>query len=349
MKAAVFRKVGAPLTVEEVATPAAGPGELILKVRHCGICGTDLHYTEDGTPVAAGSVLGHEFCGEVVEIGPGVGDRWKVGDRAVSLPFVGCGTCVNCLAGKPVWCRSMRGHASGQISGGFAEYTPIGAAGSVKLPAGVSWDEAALVEPLAVGLHGVRRARLEAGANVLVVGAGPVGLAVVVWARALGARRIVVTARSNRGADMAAALGATDFIDGDKDVRREFRRLTGAQPDVVFECVGAPGVLEQCLAYAPIHGQVVVIGGCMRPDRITPATGVNKELTVTFALAYDVQDFEVVVDRLARGLVDPTVMITDRVGFDGFPAAFEALRTRTHQCKVLLTPGSSGATARFHP
>jgi len=340
MKAAVFREVGAPLVVEEVAAPTAGPGQMILKVIHCGVCGTDLHYTEEGTPVAPGAVIGHEFCGEVVEIGAGVPGHWKVGDRAVSMPFVGCGTCGHCLAGKPIWCRSMRSHASGQMSGGFAEYTPIGAAGSVKLPAGVSWDEAALVEPLAVGLHGVRRARLDAGSNVLVVGAGPVGLAVVVWAKAVGARRIVVTARSNRGANMALALGATDFIESDKDVRREFRRLTGAQPDAVFECVGAQGILEQCIFYAPIHGQVVVIGGCMRADVITPATAMNKELTVTFALAYDLFDFEVTVDRLARGLVDPTTMITDRVDFDDFPAAFEALRQRTHQCKVLLSPGS---------
>jgi (R,R)-butanediol dehydrogenase/meso-butanediol dehydrogenase/diacetyl reductase len=154
----------------------------------------------------------------------------------------------------------------------------------------------------------------------------------------MGARRIVVTARSNRGADMALAIGATDFVESDRDVRREFRRITGTQPDAVFECVGAPGVLDQCIGLASIHGQVVVIGGCMRPDPITPAMGLNKELTVTFALAYDLHDFEVTVERLARGGVDPTVMITDRVGLDGFPAAFEALRHRTHQCKVLLSP-----------
>ena len=342
MKAAVFQGVGSRFVVEEIPTPTAGAGEMILKVKHCGICGTDLHFTEEGTGVKPGAVLGHEFCGEVAEVGPGVADHWKVGDRAVSMPFVGCGACAYCLSGQPVWCRSMRSHAPGQISGGFAEYTPIGAAGSVKLPDSMSWDEAALIEPLAVGLHGVRRARLDAGANVLVVGAGPVGLAVVAWAKALGARRIVVTARSTRGADMAIALGATDFIPGDKDVRREFRRLTGgAQPDAVFECVGAQGILDQCINLAPIRGQVVVIGGCMKPDVITPAMGMNKELTITFALAYELRDFEVAVERVGRGDIDPTVMITDRVDFSDFPVAFEALRQRTHQCKVLLSPGAA--------
>jgi (R,R)-butanediol dehydrogenase/meso-butanediol dehydrogenase/diacetyl reductase len=336
----VFHQPGAPLTIEDRPTPVAGLGEMILKVRHCGVCGTDLHYTEEGTPVAAGSVLGHEFCGEVVEVGPGVAEHWRVGDRAVSMPFVGCGACAHCLSGRPVWCRSMRSHASGQIPGGFAEYTAIGAGGSVKLPGSLSWDEAALVEPLSVGLHGVRRAGLDAGANVLIVGAGPVGLAVAYWARALGARRVAVTARSSRGAEMALAVGATDFIDGDKDIRREFRKIAGAPPDAVFECVGVPGVLEQCIALAPIHGQVVVIGGCMRPDTITPAVGMNKELTVTFSLAYELRDFEVTVERVARGGVDPTVMITDRVDFSRFPEALEGLRHRTHQCKVLLCPAA---------
>jgi (R,R)-butanediol dehydrogenase/meso-butanediol dehydrogenase/diacetyl reductase len=338
MKAAVFKGAGAPFAIEAVEDPSPGPGEMILKVKHCGICGTDLHFTEGETAVAAGSVIGHEFCGEVVEVGPGVGGAWKVGDRAVSIPFIGCGACAQCLAGQPVWCRQMRDHASGRVRGGFAEFTQIGAMGSVRLPASMSWDEAALIEPLAVGLHGVRRARLDAGANVLVVGAGPVGMAVVVWAKALGARRIVVTARSTRGAAMALALGATDFIEGDKDVRREFRKAVGAAPDAVFECVGAPGVLDQCIALAPLRGQVVVIGGCMRPDVITPAMAMNKELTLTFALAYDLHDFEVAVDRVARGLIDPTAMITDRVDFEAFPGAFEALRQRTHQCKVLLSP-----------
>ncbi|MGE4323434.1 MAG: alcohol dehydrogenase catalytic domain-containing protein [Sphingobium sp.] len=337
MKAAVFHGAGAPLRIEDVAAPTAGRGELTVAVKHCGICGTDLHYTEDGTPVAPGSVIGHEFCGEVVEVGEGV-TGWKEGDRVVSMPFVGCGTCAYCLAGSPVWCRQMRDHASGRLSGGFAQFTNVGAAGTVRLADGVSWEEAALVEPLAVGLHGLRRARLDAGANILVVGAGPVGLAVVALARAMGARRIVVTARSTRGAQMALDMGATDFITSDQDVRREFRKMTGEAPDAVFECVGAPGMLDYCISLAPIHGKVVVLGGCMRPDQITPAHAMNKELDLIFALAYDLHDFKVSADLVARHRVDPARMITDRVGFDEFPQAFEALRQRTNQCKVLLTP-----------
>lgn len=336
MKAAVFHKPGELLKIETAPDPVASAGQMILKVHRCGVCGTDLHYTEEGTPVTPGAVLGHEFCGEVEDLGPGV-EGWKIGDRVVSMPFVGCGSCAPCLAGAPIWCRKMRTHASGQLSGGFGEYTPIGAAGTVKLADGVSWDEAALIEPLAVGLHGVARARLEPGARVLVVGAGPVGLATALWAKALGAAYVAVTARSSRGADMALKLGADAFLPGDQDVRREFRKQAGAPPDAVFECVGAEGVLQHCIDLAPVRGQVVVMGGCMRPDVIRPSEAMNKELSVLFSLAYTLRDFEIAAARVAKGDIDPTVMITDRVGWDDFPAAFEALRQRTHQCKVLLT------------
>jgi len=340
MKAAVFRGVGQALNIDEVDRPRPGPGEMLIRVHACGICGTDLHLTEDEGALRAGVVLGHEFCGEVVEIGAGVDDSWRLGDRAVSMPFIGCGACATCLAGEPIWCRRMRGHFNGQVSGGFGEFTTIGALGSVKVPSAVTWDEAALIEPLAVGLHGVKRARLPAGADVLIVGAGPVGLGAVIWARALGARRIAVTARSNRAAAMALELGADEFIPSDVDVRKGFRAMAGRPPDAVFECVGAPGVLDYCMNLAPPRGLVLALAGCTRPDPILGATGLNKELTISWALGYDIGDFRLAVDAAERKLFDPTVMITDRVGYDDFPGAFEALRQRTHQCKVLLTPGA---------
>jgi len=321
MKAAVFQGPGRPFAIEEVAVPALRSGDMLLKVKHCGICGTDLHYTEGGdSPVKAGSVLGHEFCGEIAAVRPGVADGWNEGDRAVSLPFVGCGTCKMCLSGQPVWCRAMRDHASGRIPGGFAEYVRIGAAGTVKLPASVSWSQAALVEPLAVGLHGVRRARLEPGADILVVGAGPIGLAAVIWARALGARHIVVTARSSGRAELARSMGATEFVQTDQDVRRAFRKIAGGPPEAIFDCVRAPGTVDFCIQLVPIHSQIVVLGACGGADMIRPTAAMNKELVVNFALAYGVRDFEIAVYMLARGAIDPTSLITEEVGSDGFPA-----------------------------
>jgi (R,R)-butanediol dehydrogenase/meso-butanediol dehydrogenase/diacetyl reductase len=313
---------------------------MVIKVRHCGICGSDLHASEEGTaqPVPVGTVMGHEFCGEIVRLGPGAEARWKEGDRITALPFIGCGTCALCLTGQANWCRKIRGTGFGRIPGGYAEYALVGMNESVRLPDSVSWTEGALVEPLAVGLHGVQLAQLPPGSDILVVGAGPVGLATVIWARLLGARHIVVTARSSRRADLARALGATEFVESDQDLRAAFRKVAGGPPAAIFECVGAPGMIDLCCRVAPVRSKVVVLGVCMKPDTFLPSIAVQKELNLQFSMAYGTRDFEIAVDMLARGRIDPEDMVTDVVGFDAFPGAFEALRHRSHQCKVLLQP-----------
>jgi threonine dehydrogenase-like Zn-dependent dehydrogenase len=345
MKAVVFKGVGSrPLETEEVGTPAAGEGQLLLNIKYCGVCGTDLHFTEADTPVKPGAVMGHEFCGEVVEIGPGVKGSWKIGDRAVAMPFIGCGDCAVCHEGMPALCRQSISHASGAISGGFAEYSPVGAVSSVKLPDSISWESAALVEPLAVGVHAVRKAQMTPGANVLVMGAGPVGLSVLLWAKAMGARNVIVASRSNRGEAMAAAFGADGFIYGDQDIRSEFRRLTGSAPQLIFEAVGALGQLSKAITLSDLRGRIVIVGGGGKPDPITPGRAMAKELTIVGSLGYDIFDYRLVVDKLAKEQIYPEAMITDKVSFEDFPAAVEALRERTYQCKVLLSTTATRST-----
>lgn len=339
MRAAVFDGPGKKLEVRQAADPTPERGQLVLKVRYCGICGSDLHMTEEGAVMnpGPGSILGHEFCGEVVAVGPGA-DAWKEGDRITALPFMGCGSCAECLAGQPVWCSQVRSHAGGAVPGGFAEYVTVGAGEAVRLPESLDWKAGALIEPLAVGLHGVDLARLRPGADVLVVGAGPVGLAVVAAARAMGAGRIVVTAKSDRRAELALSLGATNFVTMEEKVGRVFRSLTGGPPEVVFECVGSPGMIDYCMGLAGPRATVVVLGVCMRQDTLLPMRGVMKEVNLQFSNAYGVRDFRVAAEMLATSRVDLSDMVTDIVGFDEFPDAFEQLRQRTHQCKVLLSP-----------
>jgi len=189
MKAAVFSEPGAPLTVESVADPEPGPADLILKVHACGICGTDLHWSDNADPsvgwrhLERGAVMGHEFSGEVVEVGKDAGSGWKIGDRVTAQPFSGCGRCPACLAGRAYRCQSVTNRASLAQPGAYAEYTRVGANASFRLPEAASFDEGALVEPLAVGLNAVEKARMQPGDTVLIVGAGPVGLAVATWCR----------------------------------------------------------------------------------------------------------------------------------------------------------------------
>lgn len=335
MNAAVFDGPGLPLRIAQVDSPVAQAGELLLRVARCGVCGNDMQATAAGSPLGAGAVIGHEFCGTVIAVGASV-TGWAAADRVVAMPFVGCGTCAECQAGRPIWCRAMRSHAFGQVSGGFGEIVAVAARNTVKLPDHMTWDQAALVEPLAVGLHGLRRAGLENGARVLVLGAGPVGLSTALWAKAFGASHVAVAAPSAHKADLAAQLGLDHFLVLEGDVRAAFRARAGGPIDVVLECSGAPGALQNAIALVRPRGAIGVVAGCGAPDPVRPKEALRKELSLFFSLAYGLDDFRESVAHIANGDIDPLAMITARVGLAGFPAAFEGLRTPGHQCKVLL-------------
>jgi (R,R)-butanediol dehydrogenase/meso-butanediol dehydrogenase/diacetyl reductase len=283
--------------------------------------------------------MGHEFAGEVVEVGSALRGQWRVGERVTAQPFIGCGQCADCLAGQGFRCPNAQMRASAKLPGAYAEYTRIGAATSFRLPDGVSFAEGALVEPLAVGLNAVRKARLEPGDTVLIVGAGPVGIAVALWCRFLGARHIVISDLIGARAERATSFGATAAIDASReDVAARVRRLSGGAPQVVFDCVGVPGSFQLAIDYAPHDARVVIVGLCMAADTFFPAKALTKELDLSFAFIYKKRDFEIVLDLLGCGRIDPQGMITERVGFDDFCGAFDALKRPSEQIKVMLEP-----------
>jgi 2-desacetyl-2-hydroxyethyl bacteriochlorophyllide A dehydrogenase len=326
MRAAVVNE-SHTFDIVEVPDPAPNAGELLLRVGACGICGSDLKAVAN---MPAGLVMGHEFAGEVVAIGSGV-EGWREGVAACALPLIGCGRCVPCLTGDVAHCATVDMVGVGGSSGGYSEFVRVSARESFALPEGIGTDLGALVEPLAVGLHAVERARIQADDRVLVIGAGPVGLAVTLWARHMGARRLVVSDPVAARRAAAAAFGATATVDpGTGDL--------GAPYDLVFECVGTPGMIATAVGEAAVHGRVIVAGVCTKPDPFIPVIAVMKELAMHFVVYYRRQDFAYVVDMLAQGRIDPSGFVTDRVGLDAFPAAFEALKTPSTQCKVLVQP-----------
>jgi (R,R)-butanediol dehydrogenase/meso-butanediol dehydrogenase/diacetyl reductase len=333
MKAAVFKGIGQPLAVEDVRDPSPREDEVVVQIGRCGICGSDLHMTED--PVFAikpGNVLGHEFSGEVVGLGAAVRSL-KIGDRVSVSPLRGCGKCPTCAAGHPAWCPN--GKLGG---GGYAEYAVAYDRDCVRLPEAVSLEDGALVEPLSVALHGVAMSGLTTGANVLVVGAGPIGLGTAYWARRFGARRIVVMDLNDFQKERALEMGATGFLVSDGEIVPRVTAALGTAPDVVFECVGKPGVLAQCIEHVRIKGTVVVLGLCTAPDTFVPFRAVSKEARIQTSAFFDFQEFCRVIDTLESGDTTPRALITGAVKLADMPPAFEALRRRTTECKVLVDP-----------
>ena len=340
MKAAVFKEIGTPLQVENIPDPTPGDSELVMKVGFCGVCGTDLHATREGlTTACCGQVLGHEYVGEIVEVGKAADGDWHVGDRICAMPFIACGQCKACAIGHFFECQNKK--VSGvDAPGGFAEYVATGSRESILLPDSLELQTAALIEPLAVGLHAVRIGGVKAGDRVLVMGAGPIGLTVATWCRFFGAREVVVSELADTRADLARKMGATHVIQpdlsrGSEGLLEQFVDVAGGPPDIIIECVGAPGLLQQCIEIAPQRGKIVPVGVCEKPDSIMPFFGLVKELQIQFAIAYTRDDFDTSVAMLAEGRIDVAAMITDIVGIDELPEAFEALRTPSHQCKVL--------------
>lgn len=335
MQAAVFKGVGLPLAIETRPDPVPEPDEIVLQVGRCGICGTDLAMTDGSAQTyELNSVIGHEFAGEVVATGTKV-TRLKVGDRITALPYAGCGQCATCLAGRPNFCAQFRG-----VAGGFGQYLATPERVAVKLPNTLTLADGALIEPLAVSLHGVALARMAPGARVLVMGAGPIGLGAVYWARRLGAGPIAVTARTRRAESLAMQMGADVFVmpESAQDWVPAVNVALGGLPDVVIEAVGKKDLIAQAVSCVRPAGTVVVLGFCSVPDSFIPAIAVWKEVTIKFSMTYSIAEFEHVARVMDTREAECRVLITDTVPLAQLPACFEALRQRTHQCKVMVSP-----------
>ena len=342
MRAACFQESGKPLEVRDVPDPEPGPGEVLLAGKGCGSCGSDLHVTELGGAVPPGAVMGHEFAGEIVAVGKdakGPDGPWKVGDRVCTMPGISCGTCVRCVSGDVMGCANLRMTGFGDVGGGYAEYAIGSAPLTFRLPDCVTSADGATVEPLAVGLHAVEKVGLELGEDVLIVGAGPVGLACAIWAKLLGAREVVVSDYAAHRRELAVAYGATASIDpASEELGPAYERITGRAPTVAFECVGRPDVVSAISMIMDRGGRIMSAGMCMTPDNFMPIVFGTKELSMHFASYYTHQNYQLTVDMLAAERIDPIPMITDRVALDALPEAFEALRKPSTECKVIVEP-----------
>jgi (R,R)-butanediol dehydrogenase/meso-butanediol dehydrogenase/diacetyl reductase len=323
------------MAVIDTPQPTATASQVVLKVHDCGICGSDLHACQYGMGMPEGSIMGHEFCGEVSEIGAGV-SGFKLGERVVGLPFVFCGECERCKSGMEIHCLNLKGLGLGQLPGAYAEFVACPAAGLFKLPENITSRDGALVEPLSVGLHAVKRSGLKAGMTVVVMGAGPIGLATLTWAKAMGAIVIVSELAEGRG-ELALKLGADVIVNPRaQDPADKVREITGHKPDLVFECIGVKGTLGQAIGMVAPRGRIVVVGVCIEADEIQLLQCILREVDLSFVLAYDPADFDETIDALATGKIRPQSMVTDIIGVEQVPEMFQTLRRPGAHAKVLV-------------
>lgn len=331
--------------VEDVPEPVLAPGDALVAVRACGICGSDLHtlhHAESLLEVAelsgadsrfdpsADFVMGHEYSAEVLELGPETaGVPIAPGDLVVCLP----------MALGPAGLEPIG--FSNSYGGAYADRMRLTAGLCLKVPNGLDARRAALTEPAAVGVHAVNKSRIEPGEGAIVLGCGPIGLALVASLHAKGIEPIVAADFSARRRAMAAAMGAHEVVTpADEPAIDAWRRVGGAKPVVVFEAIGVPGIIDQAMRDAPPQSRIVVVGVCMETDHLLPLVGVVKELEVQFCFGYDPTEFAETLRRIAEGELDVAPMITGVVGVDGVPAAFDVLASPEEHVKVLVEPGA---------
>lgn len=328
MKAAVYAGKGGPITIETLPDPAPGPGEVLIRVQRCGVCGTDLSMTKGGMWDFGAGQFGHEYAGEIVGLGAGV-DSLSVGQNVAVLPSGACGHCVGCAGHNHVLCKSGEGAMRG-----FAELAVLPASLAIPLPAMLSLADGALIEPLAVSLYGVEQSGLKRGDPVLVLGGGTVALYAIYWARRMGAGRIVAMSRSERRCEPCLAMGADAFIAYGPDEVGEVIEALGGSPQIVYECVGAEGMMMKALSHVALYGKVVSLGFCTAPDPVMPALAAYKCATFQFLVGYTMANFLHIADQMDKGHVDPKTIITNTVPLSELPATMDMLRGPNEETKV---------------
>ncbi len=311
--------------VRTVPRPEPGPGEALVRVRNCGICGSDLHFYHGRFPQPPAVCPGHEIAGVVEAVGEGV-DAALAGRAVAVEPLRVCGACAYCLSGAYQLCgsRQLLGMAA---PGGFAEYLSIPARHLFPLPGGVDFATAALAEPLAVAVHGVRLAGVGMGDRVAVLGAGTIGLMSVVAAQAAGAAEVVVTARHAHQSEAALALGAARAIAADAQATQ--RLTTGAPIDVVFETVGGEtDTLGQALTVVRPGGTVCVLGVFTQASPFNPTMLLLKEARMVGGITYGrpdaYADFDIAVDIIGRRRAELGALVTHRVPLADIAGGFAA-------------------------
>ncbi|MFB9925652.1 zinc-dependent alcohol dehydrogenase family protein [Amycolatopsis halotolerans] len=333
MRAAIVDRPG-EIRVGEVPDPKPGERQVVVKVGACGICGTDLHIADGHFPPTPYPIVpGHEFSGEIVELGADVPAEWKVGDRVAVDPSIYCGYCTPCRSGHGNLCANW--NATGDtVNGAFAEYVAVPADTCYRMPDSMTWEQGALVEPVSCAVHGVRRIGVEAGERFLVVGAGTMGLIMQQLLLRAGAHVTMVdrnAARLPRATDLGAAAVASDVSELDDE-----------RFDAAVDCTGAAPAIEA--AFNALHrgGRLLVFGVAPAEARValSPFRIYNDEITIVGSMAV-LNSYGNALDLVANGYIDTEALITDTLPLEQYPEALAKMRSGSG-LKIQVLPGGGG-------
>ncbi|MEM7130363.1 MAG: zinc-binding dehydrogenase [Chloroflexota bacterium] len=340
MKAALYRDVG-KIGITEVERQVPPEGFVEVQVKQAGICGSDLHSYFGNWGQSHTRAHGHETCGIVTAVGAGVRD-FQLGDRVTIECFSHCGACLYCETGLYNQCLNRKG-VSHEQHGGFAEYTVAHASGIFKIPDGMSDEEGALVEPLAVGVRAVAQAEATHADRVLVVGGGTIGLLCLAVAKAVGVKECLITAKYPQQVEIAKELGADHVINLSQENVREVinERTHNLGIDVVIETVGSASAFDDAIAVVRKRGRVVLVAGYHKPLEVDLTRIVWSEATITGSNCYGYSgfqtDFDAAIELIASGKVDATKIVTHRFPLDDVSQAFQvAADKETGSVKVHL-------------
>jgi (R,R)-butanediol dehydrogenase/meso-butanediol dehydrogenase/diacetyl reductase len=331
------------VTLVEMPDPVPEPGKAVVDIALCGICGTDIHAFQSGGPYNP-AICGHEWTGHVSAAGADV--ALKEGDRVAIGMATACGQCATCQRGDPSHCEiafmGMIGVGPLAAShGGFAPAIGVDASRLYPVDVDISDADAAILEPVTIAVHAVRRTGIRLGDSVVVLGAGPIGLLVLQCARAAGAGVCILVEPQQTRREMGAVLGADHTLNPAEtdDIAAAINTIVGnAGADIVFECAGISKTVEQAPAYVRRGGTVALVGVPTQPSQFMAAEWLFKELRISTALGYLRSDFEVSKGLVADGRVQCGPLHTSTVSLDGLAGAFAELAVEPEQVKVLVDP-----------
>ena len=338
MQAGVYLSKGV-VKVQEWPTPAPDAGEVLVRVRYAGICGTDLLIVAGKHPRAVPPrVLGHEVFGEIVAARPPADPKWEPGMRVAVYPLISCGHCAPCQEGHAHVCERL-GLIGINVDGGFAEQVKVLPEQLFRIPDEVSDEEAALVEPLAVAVHAVRTSGIQAGDTALVLGAGPIGNLIGQVLRAAGARAVVVAEVKESRRQLAQQVGLTCVDPSAVNLREAIAPLVG-EPyvDHVIEASGAPAAYRDAVRVCKVRGKITFIGLPKFPPEVDILNLVFKEIRTAGARVYSRKDFRGAISLLERRAVHVTPLITDQLPLDEAAAGFQKLLAADKSLKILFRP-----------